>query len=399
MSLTNKPFEQLTEADFLELIENKVPESKVLDYKVDLKFGDRDKREFLSDISSFANTAGGHLLIGIKEESGIPTALPGVELDNPDTEKLKLINLIRDCTEPRIPGVSISAVLLQNYRYIIAIHIPKSWAAPHVVSIEKHWRFYGRHSSGKYPLDVPELRQAFLMSDTLTEKIRRFHIERVGLVISGEAPVNLTKGPTFIAHIIPVDAFGSGQQVDMSMLQERGIHFMPLGASGYNRRHNLDGYLTYTEEQDGDKLETLAYTQLFRNGIIESVCVDKDRVDEWKTERDKEIPITYYEEQLLRFLSSSLHSLKALEVEPPYSLMVTMAGVKHRRLNLGNGRANTRSNRFIDRDVLPLPDVLIQNPYLAGGKIMRPIFDAIWNAGGLEGCWNYDEEGRWKGYD
>ncbi len=395
MSLTNKPLDQLTEADFQELITNKVPESKTLDYKVDLKFGDRDKREFLADVSSFANTAGGYLLIGIKEEGGIPTALPGIELENPDAEKLKLISLIRDCTEPRIPGITITSVSLQNSRYILAIHIPKSWAAPHVVSIENHWRFYARHSSGKYQLDVPELRQAFLMSESLAEKIRRFHIERVGMVISGEAPLNLANGPKFIAHIMPVDAFGSGQQVDMSMLMERGIHFMPLGASGYNRRYNLDGYLTFEEEKTQDASHTLSYTQLFRSGIIESVCVDKDQLN--ADERDRGIPITYYEEQLLRFLSASLQSLKQLEVEPPYSLMVTMASVKHRRLHLGNRYFSLR-NPYIDRDVLQLPDILILDADLAGGKIMQPIFDAIWNAGGFERCFDYDEEGRWKGY-
>jgi hypothetical protein len=391
MSINSKPFDQLNEADFLELMENKIPESKVLDYKVDLKFGDRDKREFLADISAFANTAGGYLLIGIAEESGIPSDLPGIALDNPDAEMLKLISLIRDCTEPRIPGVTINPVRLQNSRYILAIHIPKSWAAPHVVSIDKHWRFYARHSGGKYQLDVPELRQAFLMSESLAEKIRRFHIERVGLVISGETPTNLMSGPRFIFHIVPVDSFGPGQQVDMSMLEEKGIHFMPLGASGYNHRYNLDGYLTCDEEKNGETSETLAYTQLFRNGIIESVCVDK----EWFDERDKAIPIAYYEEQMLRFLSSSLKSLKALEVEPPYSLMVTITGVKHRSLHLG--RSQMRRNYYIDRDVLQLPDVLIQDKDLTAGKIMRPIFDAIWNAGGLARCWNYDEEGRWNG--
>uniref|UniRef100_C6E2D2 Putative transcriptional regulator n=1 Tax=Geobacter sp. (strain M21) TaxID=443144 RepID=C6E2D2_GEOSM len=394
MSL-NKPLDQLTEADFQELIANKVPESKTLDYKVDLKFGDRDKREFLADVSSFANTAGGHLLIGIKEEGGIPTALPGIDLDNPDTEKLKLINLIRDCTQPRIPGVAITSVPLQNSRYILAIHIPKSWAVPHVVSIEKHWRFYARHSGGKYQLDVPELRQAFLMSESLAEKIRQFHSERVGMVISGEVPLNLANGPKFIAHIIPVDAFGSGQQVDMSMLMERGIHFNPLGASGYNRRYNLDGYLTYEEERTQDASHALSYTQLFRSGIIESVCVDKDHLN--ANERDRGIPITYYQEQLLRFLSASLQSLKQLEVEPPYSMMVTMAGVKHRYLHFGNRYFSLR-NPYIDRDVLQLPDILIQDADFAGGKTMRPIFDAIWNAGGLERCFDYDEEGRWNGY-
>ena len=394
MSLTNKPFDQLIEADFLELIENKVPEGKTLDYKVDLKFGDRDKREFLADIASFANTAGGHLLIGIKEEGGIPTALPGVELDNPDAEKLKLISLIRDCTEPRIPGVTVNSVPLQCSRYIIAIHIPKSWAAPHVVSIEKHWRFYARHSSGKYQLDVPELRQAFLMSESLAEKIRRFHTERVGMVISKETPVNLVNGPKFIVHIVPVDAFGSGQQVDVSMLREKEIHFIPLGGvSEYSRRFNLDGYLTFEEDSIGDKFNTLAYTQLFRNGIVESVCVDK-----YEDNSDNEIPIVYFENQLIEFVSLSLQSLKKLGVEFPYSLMVTITGVKGFRLDLGKGRSySNNSKRFIDRDVLQLPDVLIEDDDSTPGKIMRPIFDAIWNAAGWEKCPSYDVDGRWKG--
>jgi len=392
MSLTDKQIDQLSEADFQELIENQVPESKTLDYKVDLKFADRDKREFLADVSSFANTAGGYLLIGIKEEGGVPTALPGLELDNPDAEKLKLINLIRDCTEPRIPGMSITPVLLQNSRYILAIQIPKSWAAPHVVSIDKHWRFYARHSGGKYQLDVPELRQAFLMSESLAEKIRRFHIDRVGRILSREVPLSLANGPQFIIHIVPVDAFGSGQQVDVTMLPERRIPLAPLGGSWDKRRYNLDGYLAYNEEEFAGGKVTLAYLQLFRNGIIESVCIDREQV----TPQDRDIPITYYERIILEFLTSSITALKALQVGPPYSLMITMTGVKNRRLHLGNGYYSHR-NRHFDRDILQLPDVLIQSVDQESDQIMRPIFDAIWNAAGWERCQSYNEQGKWTG--
>lgn len=143
MALNDKPLNLLTESDFQELISIKTPESKALDYKVDLKFGDRDKREFFADISSLANTSGGYLLIGIKEEGGLPTSLPVIELDNPDAKKLKLISLIRDCTEPRAPRVSIISIPLNNSGYILANHIPKSWAAaPHVVSIETYAAYF-----------------------------------------------------------------------------------------------------------------------------------------------------------------------------------------------------------------------------------------------------------------
>ncbi|MGX9576657.1 AlbA family DNA-binding domain-containing protein [Mesorhizobium sp. f-mel] len=47
-------------------------------------FNEEQKRELLADMSSFANTGGGDLLIGITEE------VVGLDLAGPDKEKLKL---------------------------------------------------------------------------------------------------------------------------------------------------------------------------------------------------------------------------------------------------------------------------------------------------------------------
>lgn len=58
--MIHKKFEEITYADIQQLIDNAVSESRTLDYKRDLP-GDSDseKREFLSDIASLANAAGG----------------------------------------------------------------------------------------------------------------------------------------------------------------------------------------------------------------------------------------------------------------------------------------------------------------------------------------------------
>jgi hypothetical protein len=57
-------FEQITEADLNALVAQQVPESIVLDYKRDLVGGsDKDRYEFLGDVSSFANTTGGENLV------------------------------------------------------------------------------------------------------------------------------------------------------------------------------------------------------------------------------------------------------------------------------------------------------------------------------------------------
>ena len=61
------------------LLSNQVPESEIIDYKRDC-YGrnDADKRELLKDVSSFANSRGGHIIIGVDESAGVPTEIIGI---------------------------------------------------------------------------------------------------------------------------------------------------------------------------------------------------------------------------------------------------------------------------------------------------------------------------------
>jgi Putative DNA-binding domain len=101
MALSNKSFEEISESDLNDQVSAGVPEGVLLDYKRDL-YGrsDADIREFLKDISSFANTSGGHLIIGIDENAGVPARLCPLTGD-PDQELQRLENLARDGIEPR----------------------------------------------------------------------------------------------------------------------------------------------------------------------------------------------------------------------------------------------------------------------------------------------------------
>jgi len=49
-----------------------------------------------------------------------------------------------------------------------------------------------------------------------------------------------------------------------------------------------------------------------------------------------------------------------------------------------------------DRDILVLPDVLIEGYGCDNPTVLRPIFDAVWNAAGWERCFDYDEKGIWR---
>ena len=99
MSL-NKPVTEIQEKDLQELIDNKVAEQKTIDYKATLPGSlDSEKREFLRDVSSFANSAGGHLIYGMLESSGVPTTISPL-MGNPDQEILRLESIMRDGIEP-----------------------------------------------------------------------------------------------------------------------------------------------------------------------------------------------------------------------------------------------------------------------------------------------------------
>jgi hypothetical protein len=65
MSL-NKPLDSIDENDLQDLIDHEVPEGKTIEYKKSLPGNkDKDKKEFLSDVSSFANAIGSKLLCPI----------------------------------------------------------------------------------------------------------------------------------------------------------------------------------------------------------------------------------------------------------------------------------------------------------------------------------------------
>jgi len=189
VALSNKSVLSLTENDLLALIADKEPEGKTLDYKRDLvPIGDKEKKEFRYDVSSFANTQGGHLVFGMEEENGAPIKLVGLAGIDPDQEILLLEQMLRDGIRPPIIGVQSVPVPLSGGSVAIVIRIPKSWNPPHQVTYQNAFRFYGRNTNGKYQLDVDELRSVFSLSASAAERLKLFRIERIAKIVAGDTP-------------------------------------------------------------------------------------------------------------------------------------------------------------------------------------------------------------------
>ena len=79
-----KTLSDVTLQDVEALCDNRVIEGRFLDFKAD-KIGsaDRDKREFLADVTAFANAAGGDLILGVRTKDGAADDICGIDLIDP----------------------------------------------------------------------------------------------------------------------------------------------------------------------------------------------------------------------------------------------------------------------------------------------------------------------------
>ena len=391
MSFTGKRLELIDEAALRVLITDQIRENKVIEYKEALPTNsDNDKKEFLADISAFANAAGGDLIYGIKATDGIASEICGLEIPNVDAEKLRLENIMRDGIEPRIPGIAIQEVSLSSSKVVIIIRIPKSWAMPHMVTFKMRPQFYSRNSAGKYPLDVSEIRTAFGLSEALIERMKRFRIEHLSKIIAGETPVFLNKQPKIVLHIIPISSFNPTQQIDLSIVdRDHGIR--PISGRSWDYRYNFDGILSYGSFGEN---ENVSYIQVFRDGAIEAV-------DAWLLRSHRgEKPHMYGEDEaiLLKSISRCLLLQQKLGLEPPLFIMLSFLGVLGYTMYRNPGKYWLPDReRPIDRDTLLSPDVIIEDFKDDIAKTMHPIFDSIWNACGFAHSINYDNEGKWIG--
>jgi Schlafen, AlbA_2 len=401
--MIDKSLDQIVLPDLQRLRDNRVAEGRALEYKQALPGGsDSERKEFLADVSSFANAVGGDLIYGVKEarengnNSGIPEAVEGLGGIRQDAETLRLENMLRDGIAPRLPGVRFHWISGAPSGSVLLIRVPRSWAGPHMVTYQQHSRFYSRNAGGKYALDVFELRSAFLNSGSLSERAREFRAERLGRLVAADGPVPLSSTLLICAHAIPHVSLSGAASVDL--LKAANLHELiaPIYSAGHSTTFNIDGLLTHTPFEMG---EVNGYLQVFRSGIIESVdSAMMIPMQDGHTPRPNGVPTTECARQIFGFLSRVRRLLRELEIEPPASIFISLLGIKGAILYVATSVALRRDGTgAFDRDTVTLPELLLQNfDDAAAHELAKPLLDALWQAAGYPRCFDYDDGGQWK---
>jgi hypothetical protein len=385
--MINKKFDEIKYEDLIYLIQNQILEGKDIEYKSELPGNsDQDKKEFLADVSSFCNTNGGDLIYGITENDGIPTEVIGFNIESIDESLRRLDSIIQAGIKPRFL-YHLKFIQIDNSdKKILVIRIEKSWNSPHQIVFNNDSKFHARNSAGKYQLDLAELRSLFNYSQNLQDEIKSFINNRVLQIEGNNMPILFNGIAKIVLHLIPLETFKEHFKIDIESI-ERNPLLRPIYASTYNTHINFDGRLFYSKDSSNN---AYTYTQVYRNGVIEAV--DAGMLANDDEESENRIASIAYEKTLIESVNRYIKFYNDQGFNAPIALSLCLLNVKGYKMSTSGFSYRTK---LIDRDMLFLPNVLVEALDTPAEKILKPLFDLIWNACGYPKSENFDSNGNW----
>lgn len=157
----------VTGSDVASFIQKKIEENLNLDYTRIESFN--NKEDITKEVSSFANSNGGLIILGVEEKDENGHNVPNeIVWGKADLSKEKLESVLTSNIQPSIVGVRIFLIRNQNGEVIFLIDIPQSDNRPHISS---DYRYYRRQNFQKLPMQHFEVVEQIRRNET----IRREH--------------------------------------------------------------------------------------------------------------------------------------------------------------------------------------------------------------------------------
>jgi len=395
MALLHILLSQIDEACLRDLITVGAAESRNIEYKR-TTYGPAhaDYSEFLADTSSFANTSGGDLVLGIEATNGIPAAITPIAMPI-EAEILRLEQIARGGLQPRMANIAFHPVPIRGGGNVLIIRVSRSYNPPHRVIRQGSNRFWARSAAGKYEPDVNELRLLFNASPLLADRIRNFRLDRIAKIGAGETPVQLMDRGTLVLHVIPLSAFDvASTALPLGSIERNFNTFTPIGlgtASGV--RINFEGVLK-TSNADRQAAQHRAYIQIYRNGIIETVTSTLRALSSGV--------ISGLDDLIVNETMRCMNDLAAVGVEPPYALLVSLLGVAGAQFHLVRDSRDPawydHLSHRLERAQYHFGEVIFETLPASPTECataVRPILDQIANAAGTATSPIFDGQGRY----
>lgn len=389
------------EADLQALVDRQVSESWQLEFKQDFERDSQGylshdaRREFLADVTAMANTHGGQIIYGITDTDGMASSVEGFEVAGKDSFVLSLSNLIRDSVQPRLSAWDFKWIDLANGRSCLVLTIPRSWTNPHAVVNGSSFRFFVRNSNGKSPMDLNQVRQAFLASGTSRTKAieyrnRRFQeITTESLFVGGPFPKEFVYGHIVVLHLIPA-LHGEGViNADPELVRKLLETNRPPTALFSSWTSCFDGFKASSKNQPDGKIQR--FLLFSRDGVLEVVVSDFL----WKDGESYWLPAGY-EVSIVDLVRSFLQTMKRLEIPLPVFAFLSFRGYHGKSIYDHHTESDRQITGKFSRDPMLSFPVTIESFDCDVPSVLKPLFDAVWNECGEKQSCNFDSDGKWK---
>ncbi len=223
--------------------------------------------------------------------------------------------------------------------------------------------------------------EGFLSAEELVHyRMISYHRQRVEAIIGGDSPFRLKPGGRLIVHLIPAETVRTRKRFTASDLKVHGKDLRPLGEQSGRHRFNEDGYLAY----DGEG-EVGAYSQLHRDGRLEAVTTDAT----YEQHGTRALRDGFCERAIFEAVGEHLRFCKGIGIAAPVWSFVALSGCHGVRGRTWHGPGE----EAIQRPVVYLPEFEVESLDIEPVTHLRPLFDCLANAVGLERSLNYDERG------
>lgn len=397
MTLLNKKVEDF-DKDFMQsLIDNKVQESKTLDYKLTLDISVVDKKvELLKDITSFYNTEGGVLIFGLQEEKdgnmklGVPILPAENKLLFTDYELLKsqILTSVRSGTNPHISRLYFSPLIDIEGIKVFALGIPRNTSLPAMVTLNTTFTFHRRSHTDKYMPDTFELYGSFMSNHARKQDIERYLKERIDS-FPGPFSEQLAAQPCVIIQILPLSfqEIDHLEQLSTMQFREKTEQLFPAFGREQNTQYGysiqglswLQSNSGYTPQHLGPAHQQTGYTLLLRNGGIERAISNVFVFNYIET-------VHFFVDGLAQLLKETVDSAydyyEFLELNTQFYLSVTIKNLKDK----------TEMISTIQNSTVPITEVRFPTLFFADAdqknKQLGLFFDMLWQAGGDMECPN-----------
>jgi len=137
------------------------------------------------------------------------------------------------------------------------------------------------------------------------------------------------------------------------------------------------------------------YTQIYRSGAVESVCGQFFIQNE---KGELKIASLTFEDEIIKGISKILHIQQEINAPYPIAILLSLIGIRGYSMALPTRTVSFNATQPIDRDDLLLPEIIFEPNQIDNiGKLMKPVFDIIWNASDFKESFYYDTDGNWVG--